>query len=93
MIEKVYGFVIREGEEGLELLVYECPSMPEVGIQVPGGAVQIHETPVQAVARELLEGSGLPLGGWQVAPSFEVEGEYWHCFFTTPEVVLPDAWR
>ncbi len=93
MVEKAYGFVLREGAEGRELLVFEHAGMPEAGLQVPGGTIDAGETPLQAVAREVLEESGLPLGGWRPAASFEVEGNLWHCFVTRAEIVLPDSWR
>ena len=69
--------------------------MPEAGLQVPGGTVKVEagETPLQAVAREVLEESGLPLGGWEGAAAFEANGQRWHCFVTTPALVLPDTWR
>lgn len=93
MAEKAYGFVLREGAEGQELLVFEHAGMPEAGLQVPGGTVEPRETPLQAVAREVLEESGLPLGGWEPAATFEVNGQDWRCFVTTPAMVLPDSWR
>ena len=93
MLEKAYGFVVREGAEGPELLVFEHAGMPEAGLQVPGGTVEAGETPFQAVAREVLEESGLPLGGWQPAAAFENGDDHWHCFVTTPSMVLPDSWR
>ncbi len=95
MTEKAYGFVVREGAEGRELLVFEHAGMPEAGLQVPGGTVKVEagETPLQAVAREVLEESGLPLGGWEGAAAFEANGQRWHCFVTTPALVLPDTWR
>ena len=93
MIEKAYGFVLREGEEGRELLVFEHAGMPEGGLQVPGGTVGERETPNQAVAREVLEQSGLSLGGWQPVTSFETDGQRWHCYATAPGFPLPDSWR
>jgi len=95
MMEKAYGFVLREGAGGRELLVFEHANMPEAGLQVPGGTVKVEagETPLQAVAREVLEESGLPLGGWEAAAAFEANGQRWHCYVTTPALVLPDTWR
>lgn len=93
MVEKAYGFVLREGAEGQELLVFEHAGMPEAGLQVPGGTIEQGETPLQAVAREVLEESGLPLGDWQEAATFDHEGVRWRCYVTTPAIVLPDAWR
>lgn len=93
MAEKAYGFVLREGAVGRELLVFEHAGMPEAGLQVPGGTVEAGETPLQAVAREVLEESGLPLDGWAEAATFEANGQRWHCFVTTPALMLPDTWR
>lgn len=93
MVEKAYGFVLREGAEGQELLVFEHAGIPEAGLQVPGGTIEKGETPLQAVAREVLEESGLPLGDWQEAATFDHEGSLWRCYATTPAIVLPDAWR
>ncbi len=93
MVEKAYGFVLREGAEGQELLVFEHAGIPDAGLQVPGGTIERGETPRQAVAREVLEESGLPLGDWQEAATFDHEGALWRCYATTPGIVLPDAWR
>ncbi len=93
MTEKAYGFVVRYTEEGRGLLVFEHAGMPEAGLQVPGGTVEEGETPVQAVSREVLEESGLPLGGWRPAALFESDGQLWHCYVTVPGMVLPDSWR
>ncbi len=93
VMEKAYGFVLREGAEGRELLVFEHANMPEAGLQVPGGTVGEGETPNQAVAREVLEESGLSLGGWQPVTSFETDGRRWHCYATEPGFPLPDSWR
>ncbi|MYI86806.1 MAG: NUDIX domain-containing protein [Dehalococcoidia bacterium] len=93
MAEKVYGFVLRDGAEERELLVFEHAGIAEAGLQVPGGTVEGGETPLQAVSREVLEESGLPLGGWETATTFEVDGQLWRCYVTTPAMVLPDSWR
>ena len=93
MGKKAYGFVLREGAGEQELLVFEHAGMPEAGLQVPGGTVDDGESPLQAVAREVLEESGLPLDGWREAASFETGGQRWHCFVTAPDLVLPDTWR
>ncbi len=90
---KAYGFVLREGAQGRELLVFEHAGMPEAGLQVPGGTIEAGETPGEAVAREVLEESGLPLEGWQEAATFDHDGRRWHCFVTAPAIPLPDTWR
>ncbi len=93
MAGKAYGFVLREGADGRDLLVFEHAGMPGAGLQVPGGTVEEGETPLRAVAREVLEESGLPLDGWEEAATFETDGQRWHCFVTTPAMPLPDTWR
>ncbi len=93
MVQKAYGFVLREGGDGRELLVFEHAGQPEAGLQVPGGTVEEGETPLEAVAREVLEESGLPLDGWREAAAFETNGQRWRCFVTAPAMPLPDAWR
>ena len=102
MTEKAYGFVLRERAAGLELLVFEHAEQPEAGLQVPGGTIEDGETPLAAVAREVLEESGLALEGWEAAATLEHEDapgsatpgpQRWHCFATTPGTPLPDSWR
>ena len=92
IVEKVYGFVLREGPEVSELLVFQHAGMPEAGLQVPGGTVEQGETPIEAVAREVLEESGLPLDGWQLVVTPETGVRGWHCFATAPSKPLPDIW-
>ena len=56
IIEKVTAFVIRESEEGHNLLLFEHPN---AGIQIPAGTVEADETPEEAVIREVTEETGL----------------------------------
>ncbi len=102
MIEKAYGFVLRERAAGLELLVFEHAGQPEAGLQVPGGTVEDDETALAAVAREVEEESGLRLEGWEAAATLEHEDvpgsatpgpQRWRCFATTPRDPLADCWR
>ncbi len=44
---------------GNELLVFSQPEFPEAGIQVPKGTVDVGETPLQTVEREIIEETGL----------------------------------
>lgn len=55
-IEKVTAFVIRAAPDGPELLLFEHPY---AGVQIPAGTVEAHETPEQAVLREVAEETGL----------------------------------
>ncbi len=84
--------MLREGPEARELLVFQHAGMPEASLQVPGGTVEQGETPIEAVAREVLEESGLPLDGWQSVVTLETGGRRWHCFATAPADPLPDSW-
>ncbi len=102
MVEKAYGFVLRGDAGGRELLVFEHAGRSEAGLQTPGGTVEAGETPIEAVAREVLEESGLPLDGWRPVVTFEHQAvagsdtpgpQRWHCFVTIPAVPLPDTWR
>ncbi len=93
MVQKAYGFVLREGADGCELLVFEHAGMPEAGLQVPGGTIEEGETPIRAVAREVLEESGLSPGAWRLAKSYEAGGQRWHCYVAWPAFPLPDSWR
>lgn len=56
VVEKVTAFVIRQREEGVDLLLFEHPY---AGIQIPAGTVESGETPEHAVLRELAEETGL----------------------------------
>ena len=102
VIDKAYGFVLREGAAGTELLAFEHAGQPEAGLQVPGGAVEAGETPLAAVTREVLEESGLPLEGWEAVATLEHEAvpgsgtpgpQRWHCLAMTPSALLPDSWQ
>ena len=102
MIDKAYGFVLREGAAGTELLAFEHAGQPAAGLQVPGGAIEAGETPLAAVTREVLEESGLPLEGWEAVATLEHEAvpgsgtpgpQRWYCFAVTPSAPLPDSWR
>lgn len=60
-VEKVLAYITRRGPNGTELLVFEHVGMPEAGTQVPAGTVEVGETPLEAVVREVEEETGLSL--------------------------------
>lgn len=41
------------------MLVFDHIDFPEAGIQVPGGSVDVGETPFEAIQREVLEETGI----------------------------------
>ena len=53
--EKVLAYITHAGK----LLVFIHPGHPEAGIQVPGGSIQVSESPEAAVLREAREETGL----------------------------------
>lgn len=57
-VKKVYGYVTREIEGKLQLLVFQHP-VPEAGIQIPKGTVEPGEDIKNAVIRETKEETGL----------------------------------
>ena len=96
VIDKAYGFVLREGAAGTELLAFEHAGQPEARLQAPGGAVEAGETPLAAVTHEVLEESGLPLEGWEAVATLEHEAvpgsgtpgpQRWHCLAVTPSAL------
>jgi len=59
LVKKVYAYVLRKTESGYQLLVFKHLHFPEAGIQIPGGTVEVGESPFVAVKREVYEESGL----------------------------------
>ncbi len=55
---RAYISVTREKAGARQLLVFTQDS-PEAGIQVPGGGIEDHETPLEGMRREILEEAGL----------------------------------
>jgi len=58
LIKKAYGYICRDNEGIIQVLVFRH-SMLEAGIQIPKGTVKQKESPVQAVIREMQEETGL----------------------------------
>jgi 8-oxo-dGTP pyrophosphatase MutT (NUDIX family) len=55
---RAYIYVTREKGGARQLLVFTQDS-PDSGIQVPGGSIESHETPMEGMRREILEEAGL----------------------------------
>ena len=55
LVKKVYAYITRNKQ----LLVFSHVDFPEVGVQVPGGILELDELPESAVLREALEETGL----------------------------------
>lgn len=58
VVEKAYGYITRKHEGHLQVLVFEQNSVGS-GIQVPKGTIEEGETPLEAIAREMYEETGL----------------------------------
>ncbi len=54
-VKKVFGYILNQDN----LLVFEQPKYPEVGIQVPAGTVEKYELIEEAIIREIKEETGL----------------------------------
>ena len=57
--QKVYAYILDTYTDGNRLLVFEHVDFPEAGIQVPGGSVEMGESPEDAVIREVREETGI----------------------------------
>jgi predicted acetyltransferase/8-oxo-dGTP pyrophosphatase MutT (NUDIX family) len=97
-IEKVLVYVLRGAGEARELLVFDQPSEPGAGTQVPGGTVDEGESPEAAALRELEEESGLSLANplylgaffWHRTDRPELHRRHVYLLHAPP--ALPDAW-
>ncbi|WP_375199309.1 NUDIX hydrolase [Bacillus sp. RS11] len=58
VVEKAFGYITREHESRLQVLVFE-QNTEGAGIQIPKGTVEKGETPLEAVTREMFEETGL----------------------------------
>lgn len=58
---RAYIYLTRQKEQGLEVAVFRHPDFEvmTLGIQVPGGTIEPHETPKAGVLREAFEESGI----------------------------------
>ncbi len=83
-VEKVAAFVTRDSRPGdansRELLVFQH-SNPLAGIQIPAGTVEIGESPLDAVLREVTEETGLQticIAREPLLAPFELDEEEWY---------------
>ncbi|WP_445477592.1 NUDIX hydrolase [Lysinibacillus irui] len=97
VVEKAFGYITREREEQIQVLVFEQNTIG-AGIQVPKGTVEEGETPLEAVKREMFEETGLT--------SLVVQGLIAQDYFNHPSGILqkryfyhlttnesPDSWQ
>ena len=57
--EKVLAYVYRVINKKKEVLVFDHPQNPEVNPQVPAGSLELNESPINGVLREVEEESGV----------------------------------
>ena len=94
-VKKVVAYITR----GDGLLVFTHRDIPEAGVQVPAGTVEMDETPGAAVLREVHEETGLPPTAVRIAAylgcnRFEAapncyERFFYHLLLTA---TVPDTW-
>src|SRR4051794_24430997 len=53
------SYVTRAAPNGLELLVFSYPSVPDAGTHLPGGGIEMDERPDVAAVREAVEETGI----------------------------------
>lgn len=58
VVEKAYGYITREHEGHKQVLVFE-QNTEGSGVQIPKGTIEEGETPLEAIAREMYEETGL----------------------------------
>lgn len=98
MKQKVLVYVVRVGEAGSEVLVFEHRDFPDAGLQVPAGTVEPGEAAEAAAYREVAEESGLTSAQVQLVRKLaEAEEPEWeqnrHVYLFAPVVDLPERWR
>jgi 8-oxo-dGTP pyrophosphatase MutT (NUDIX family) len=101
-VQKAFSYVTREGQHGLELLVFEH-LYPKSGVQIPKGTVDEDETPEEAAFREVIEEAGLRnltlvrhLGTDVVHYPNDPENDQVqerHFFHLRVASAVPDTWR
>lgn len=56
---RAYAYVTRIKDGARQVLVFSQHNDPEAGIQIPGGGIELEETPLEGVRREVVEETGL----------------------------------
>lgn len=86
VVRKVCACVVRQGDNGPEVLVFDHPS---AGTQLPKGTLDSDEEPADGVLRELAEETG-------VVSVELVQGAMqrheWELFLIRPTAELPTSW-
>lgn len=95
-IRKAFGYITREHNGQRQVLVFTQRDLPDAGIQIPKGTVEDHETPEQAVMREMRKETGLT----QRVLIGEIASDHWRYaghtyarhFFHLTCADTPDTW-
>jgi 8-oxo-dGTP pyrophosphatase MutT (NUDIX family) len=91
-MHKVFIYLVRSCDDAWELLSFE--SHEEEGYEVPKGAVEADETPLQAARREFLEETGLTGNvTWTKLGTTRWHDEVQHFFHAQGEGDLPDRFE
>jgi 8-oxo-dGTP pyrophosphatase MutT (NUDIX family) len=102
VVRKVCACVVRQGDDGPEVLVFDHPS---AGTQLPKGTLEPHEDPADGVLRELAEETGVGsvelvdrFGHWVriagAGPDEQgaMQRHEWELFLLRPTAELPTSW-
>jgi 8-oxo-dGTP pyrophosphatase MutT (NUDIX family) len=93
--QKALIYVVRAGEAGPKVLVFEHRHFPDAGLQVPAGTVEPSEAPEAAAYREVTEESGLTSAQVRLVRKLAEEPEWEQnrqVYLFAPMVELPPRW-
>ncbi len=99
MRRRAYIYVTREQDEERQLLVFGQDD-DDSGIQVPGGGIESHETPIEGMRREIFEEAGLKDFLFERALAVDIQEvekdgvpiKYERHFFWLAVADVPDTW-